>query len=289
MRRTILRSLPLPLLLAAALLVPTGSANNARVANQAAAREATCLAERAARVDQLVADATSVEYGKLEQGRRVNVYHHRATGAGARQQDTLGPVTLVHAGGQHGAISAYSDYWEWKVSEGGNGRKYQYYTDVWIKHWLSDPCSGSDAFAYGANVGCLRYYPPTNTTASNPCDFRTWVGLEAAPYSSGNYAPEWGLNYLTATNKRSCTDGGGQHGLGDNSGFWVRTWLRMEVDFKTEALAHITASFPRKTTSKEMVTGATHAYEFGPCWPDWCSSPSVPSAGGPYGFDSCVA
>lgn len=222
--------------------------------------------------DQLAKEATYVERNtKTKAGAPVDRIYHTVYGIDADGRATR--IAPVHYGGAHATESAYTP-----ASPYGH----LYFADMSILHWISDPCSEGDTYAYAVNVGCAD----ADTFAPTGCLFDAWAGLQTKDVFGGSWDTTWGLSHRkNASSRASCYADGTPHQIADYA-YKVRTWLYLDGTFTAPS-----PDWPfnsRKSTSKEMLTGESHTLNNGPCWPDWCDAAGPPDGSAGVVFDSCV-
>lgn len=237
-------------------------------ATTAAHDRATC-ATNGQRSEHLAKQATYVEYDtKTKAGTPVDRAYH--TLVGIKADGSTARIMPAHYGGAHALESAYSPH---------NPDGYLYFADMSVLHWISVPCSAPDEYAFAATVSCAR----DPGLVASPCLFDAWVGLQESS-DTVNWGAPWGYSHRkNASARSSCYAEGGKH----LSVTWIRTWLYLDGSFTAPS-----PDYPfnaRKSTSDHIVTaGDTHAYENGPCWPDWCDATTPPNNNTATAFTTCV-
>jgi len=277
MRKTILRSLLLPLVAAAAITVPTGTAEHARVVGDAAASCQAATAARDARVAGLERTATRVERGvRTAAGTRADRYHFAMVPvSGPRAGGTI-VYELAHFGEGHAGTFAESPAGYSAVTD----RFYWYDANPSILHWISAPCGGSDQYAYDFGATCSRSLSSSKTNpVPNDCNWNLDASLQTSVDGGSTWSNSWGGVHYGQDRDVACASSGGQHSLADGFG-QVRTWMRVQVDFLRDDGTFLFTSQPRKTTSYWMFTGSLHLTDGGPGVNEFLSSPTDPGFAG---------
>jgi len=272
MKHVILKSLLLPLAITVALIAPI-----APTADQATIACGAKTEARDERVANLERTSSRVERNiQYKDGRLVDKYHFSLTALTGPNANGKITYELVHFGESHGTGNAASEPWH----NPANGRDYWVEGEASILHWISDPCSGQDEYAYDFAGLCWREYG--GNIVDNYCDWNVYAGLQTSTNGAIWGAP-WGYRHYSEQNDVGCTDSGGQHSLTDGFGL-IRAWLRVSVEFKYDNQSSTgKTTDPEKMTSKYMATGGgVHSYTTGQCSFVFCDSPTTPPSQGFY-------
>jgi hypothetical protein len=237
------------------------------------AAAADCAAKTAAqakRVANLESQAVTVEYN-------VPTKHGPATRYNfARQRGNPNGVTIIgaHVGGEHGQAAGWSEPYEYGSTE------FYWMVEPAILHWISDPCSGSDQYAYQFFAECLKN-PIDSGEVPTSCNWNVYAALKAShDGATGSFTPVGGgYADIDTLDDTACGGIGGKHPIIDDAQTWVVAWVRSQVRFNA-AGGYLTSHY--RSTSKTMqanpdIFGVPHAYSTGSCAFVFCSGGPTPS------------